>query len=302
MKFYRIFALLLVAVFFQMASAQTNPDTKWLYRGFQPMGTPSLPGDSIDPDFEYYYTIGLCDTNVGQLDCFNPAAADTADTGNTYSGQYINFNYQFTHGFAGFKLFWDNGMTQWDATAYMNMSLVHLGPLPGHKVKMIWGYSSGCGTPITYQFMGEFNSSTTWKKEVIPFPAGFTQLGNFELRFLVYDDSTVTTTQTSAPGNLKIDDIAFTMLANGAGIHPNGKSKVTAAVDKKFFVPTVTGKVTLAVYSLQGEQLYKGLVDVSAGKKYSVNQFALSNANLAADVVRCVQITGAGLNISSKTW
>lgn len=308
MMLRRILALSLLFASLQMVSAQTLPDTEWLYKGFNS----PLTQDSIPPDYQFYYTLGLCDTSVGQFLCFT--AADTTDTGNTYHGQYINFNYQFEHntsnpvdsayynnGFAGFKLFWDGGMHQWDASEYGAFHLAHKGPLPGHKVQLVWGWSSGCGTPINYEVVGSFKSSTTWVEENIPFPAGFNKIGIFELRFLVYDDSTTTTSQTSGPGDLKIDEIAF-VNHQGAGVLRNGKTAAAAAIDKRVFVPAVSGKVTLAIYSLQGERLFKGLVDVSAGKTYSVNQFALSNSSLPASVVRCVQITGAGMNITRTLW
>jgi hypothetical protein len=295
MKLSRMLVLLLSAGSLQIASAQTMPDSMWIFK------------DSINDTEKYYYDqgLGFCDTPVINTGCFfisggtDTGAVYVTDTGNKFDSNYINFSYQFTKGYAGFKMFWDVGMTQFDATQYGAMYLVHKGPLPGHKVQMLWVSSTGCGAPKVFQEFGEFKSSTTWKKEIIPFPAGFKKKGLFELRFLVYNDNG-TTSPTSGPGNLKLDNIGF--VNRGDAVLPNGKIGATTAADKRFFVPTVSGKVTLTVYSLQGEQLYKGLVDVSAGKQYSVNQFVRSNSKISAELIHCVQITGAGVNISSKTW
>jgi hypothetical protein len=286
-----IFALLLSAAGLQIVSAQPMPDSMWAFR------------DSIDQDAKFYYDMGFCDTLVINTGCYFPGSDTGAvyptDTGDKYDSNYINFSYQFTDGYAGFKIFWDMGMSQYNATEYVAMYLVHKGPLPGHKVQMVWGRGEGCGSPVQYQVLGEFKSSTTWKKETIPFPANFKKTGLFELRFLVYNDDG-TTSPTSGPGNLKVDDIGF--VKQIAGVLPNGKTGPMAAGNKRFFVPAASGKVTLSVYSLQGEQLFKGLVDVSAGKQYSVNQFARSNSKISAELIHCVQISGAGVNISGKSW
>ena len=117
---------------------------------------------------------------------------------------------------------------------------------------------------------------------------------------LIYNDSTAgIPSDTSLPGDLKIDDMFF--LKSGNGVR-NMKLAPEAASGLRYFVPTVSGKVTLAIYSLQGEQLYKGLADVAAGKSYNVAQFARDNSKLPAGVIRCVQISGTGLNITAKMY
>jgi hypothetical protein len=183
-----------------LGSAQIMPDSMWAFR------------DSINQDEKYYYDMGFCDTPVINRGCFNPGSDTGAvyptDTGDKYDNNYINFSYRFTNGYAGFKIFWDMGMSQFNATEYSGMYLVHKGPLPGHKVQMLWVSSTGCGAPKVFQIFGEFKSSTTWKKEAIPFPADFKKTGLYELRFLVNNDDG-TTSPTSGPGNLKLDDIAF---------------------------------------------------------------------------------------------
>jgi hypothetical protein len=83
---------------------------------------------------------------------------------------------------------------------------------------MIWAQgSAGCGTPINYEKFGEFYSSSVWKRESFSFPkkrnygaapdSQFVKTGLFELRMQIYDS--VGTSPTSAPGNLKFDNMFF---------------------------------------------------------------------------------------------
>jgi hypothetical protein len=176
----------------------------------------------------------------------------------------------------------------------------HKGPLPGHKVHLIWAQGGECGGPITYQDFGEYKSSSEWTQTTLPFPPGFVKKGIFELRSLIWDDSSVTTSPTSVKGNLKINDIGF--IRASAAIISNPERAIKTAGDPRFFVPKASGKVTLAIYSLQGEQLFKKSVDVTAGQSYRISQFAQRNSNLPAGWIHCVKITGAGLNIVRKTF
>jgi hypothetical protein len=157
------------------------------------------------------------------------------DTGDAIDGNYVNFDYQFSQnssyehgdttggkadtvyqiaprpGYAGFKFYWDHGATSFWVKEYDSMILWHKGPLPGHKVMMIWAQgSAGCGTPINYEYFGEFMSSQSWTRESFPLPPGFVRDGLFELRMLIYNDSIGgDLSPTSAPGDLKIDDMCF---------------------------------------------------------------------------------------------
>ena len=115
---------------------------------------------------------------------------------------------------------------------------------------------------------------------------------------LIYNDSSAgVPSDTSPRGCLKIDNIfAF---KNPTKIIDQ-KVAPGAIGGPRSFVPTVSGQVMLAIFSLQGEQLFKEPVDVVAGRKYNVSQFARKNSNLPATMIQCVQITGAGLNITRK--
>ena len=178
-----------------------------------------------------------------------------------------------------------------------SMILWHKGPLAGHKVQMIWAQgSAGCGTPINYQYFGEFKASPEWKRESFSYPEGFVRTGLFELRILIYNDEG-TTSPTSDPGCLKLDNMFF-MKSSAAVRNPAIAPNVVG--NARYFVPRASDKVMLTVYSLQGEQLFRAPVDVVAGKKYDVNRFARTHSNLPAKWIHLVQISGAGVNVTAK--
>jgi hypothetical protein len=283
MKFPKIAGILLAAACLQSIVAQSGSDTIWFCR------------DTGQEDV--YMHMYLSDTFPDNRDSFA-----MVDTGDAIDGMYINFNYQFGHpnpGYAGYKIFWDYGQSTFWVAKYDSMVLWHKGPLPGHKVRMVWAQgSAGCGTPINYEYLGEFKSSSTWKRESFSFPSGFVKNGLFELRMLIYNDSIGgDTSSTSAPGNLKIDNMFF--LKTSTGIR-NPKPSPSASGGPLFFSPRCSGQVKLTIFSLQGEQIFQEAVDVTEGKQYNIGQFARKNSNLPARWIHCVQISGAGVNITAK--
>jgi hypothetical protein len=305
MRFSSGLGIILALACLQGAVAQADLDTLWLCRDSIPDGSAA----------QLWFKMYLADTFPD-----NRGKFEMVDTGDSQDGsKYVNFDYQFSNdsvfikgtdpntgadtiyhcaprpGYAGFKFYWDNGFVRYFAETHDSMFFWHKGPLPGHKVQMIWGQGGDCGGPINYQNFGEFKSSSVWTRESFPIPPspGFEAHGLFELRMLIYNDTG--DSPTSAPGCLKIDNMAF--IKKSAGI-----SKTTFATKaiggSRYFIPKVSGKVTLTIYSLQGEQLFKEPIDVTAGKKYNVNQFARKNSNLPSTWIHCVQISGSGVNIT----
>jgi hypothetical protein len=227
MKLCRSLGIILALACLQSVMAQT-PDTIWACRE-----------DTSETIYRHMY---LADTFPDNRDSFG-----LVDTGNALEGKYVNFDYKFTAadsglyydtvvdihgndlivsgyrhhpGYAGFKMFWDYGITSFWVEDYDSLIFWHKGPLPGHKVMMIWASgSAGCGTPIIYEYFGQFYSSSAWKRESFPFPkkrnygaspqSQFSKTGLFELRMQIYNDSAVSTSPTSAPGNLKFDNMYF---------------------------------------------------------------------------------------------
>jgi hypothetical protein len=184
--------------------AQTIPDPLWLFR------------DSIPVDSQSYYQIEECRIPPDSLtggnirmylgrgdnggDCFSPV-----DTGTTYKGEYLNFNYSTNQGYAGFKLFWDMGTVTWNAAPYNFMCFAHKGLAPGQTAKIFWSYSER--VYVNWMFLGEFRPSTVWKNDSIQFPPEIVRSSLHELCILIYD-STVTVSP-AGPCNVAVDNISF---------------------------------------------------------------------------------------------
>lgn len=317
MKSIRWLGIIFTLACLHNVMAQADLDTLWMCN------------DSIVPESpaQLWFNMYLSDTfpdNRGEF--------KMVDTGNSQDGsKYINFDYQFSNdsviikgknksgvdttfhsaprpGYAGFKVFWDMGFVKYYAEAHDSMFLWHKGPLPGHKVQIILAKAGDCGGTINYQVFAEFKSSSVWKRESFPFPAkqgagavnpdsAFDKHGIFEMRMLIYNETG--NAPTSAKGSLKLDNMAFIKKKSSSGVSHAGYVPKSIG-DARFFVPTISGKVTLSIFSLQGEQLFKQPVDVVAGKKYDVNQFARKNANLPSGWIDCIRITGQGVNITRK--
>ena len=286
MRMKGILVTLLALGSLQTVVAQSSYDTLWLCKNEE--GT------------DLWTEMGLADTFPD-----NRGKFEMTDTGDSQDGSaYINFDYQFTDsnpGYAGFKCFWDYGIMQFYAEGHDSMVLWHKGPLPEHKVKLVWAQgSAGCGTPINYEDYAEFKSSAEWKREAFGFPEGFVKNGLFELRFLIYNDPDAGgVSPTSEPGCLKVDNMFFKKASDIAVTNP---MKARALNNARYFVPTVSDKVTLTVFSLQGEQLFRQQVNVDKGKRYNVTRFARTNSNLPDKWIQCVQITGAGVNVTRKIF
>lgn len=313
MKFSRIVMMVICATGCLQLAAAAKPDTVWICRDTTPE--------------QYFISVMFADTFPNNRGSFT-----MVDTGDAHDGNYVNFDYQFNNdsvslkgidpatgkdtifhsaprpGYAGFKFFWDYGQLKFYVAEYDSMVFWHKGPLPGHKVKMVWAQgSAGCGTPINYQTYGEFKSSTEWKRVSFGFPekrgdvsaypdSPFVKKGLFELRMLIYNDDG-TTSETSPPGCLKIDNMYF---VKNTAIGTKSIRIPVKVISANHFIPKVSDKVTLTIFSLQGEQLFKESVDVTAGKTYDIFKFARKNSNLPKKWVQCVHIIGAGVNVTKK--
>ena len=133
--------LLLILAFacLQSAGASDDPDTLWACRDT----TPEI----------IYFQMFTSDTFPDNRGMFS-----MTDTGDAIDGNYINFNYQFGNpnpGYAGFKIFWDYGIGSFWVVPYDSLVFWYKGPLPGHKVMMIWAQgSAGCGTAPSAETIG----------------------------------------------------------------------------------------------------------------------------------------------------
>jgi hypothetical protein len=245
-----------------------------------------------------YDRIAFCDTaRSSDKGCFYET-----DTGDSYDGSYINFNYKDTAGYAGFKIDWDAGVATYELGKHgLNaIVLAHKGPLSNATVTIRFGYNLGtCGSATTFQTIGTFKPSTTWKIDTIPYVETLSSVGFFyEMQFLINDTgSTVTPTNNS--GCLKIDDIYAVNTSTGVTYK---FKKISGNANSKFFIPSSSGIITLAAYSIAGELIAKKLVNVESGKQYSVNKFVKSNSEMSKSRIYCVKINGAGIDRTVKFW
>jgi hypothetical protein len=221
MKFYKYWMVVFAFSFIGWGSEATHKDPMWLY----------------------------CDKSFTELLWMNFKIFDTCrsqavlplyptDTGDKYDSSYINFNYQFSTdtmklydpfdpttvtysdyrpGYAGFKIDWDGGVTGFPVAKFKYLAITHKGPLPNHKVTIRFGYNTICGSPTTFNEIGSFTSSTTWKEDRIKIPDSITNIPADEKTRRQYYEMQVLITNTdpngsptSAPGNLKIDNVYLT--------------------------------------------------------------------------------------------
>jgi len=198
-----LFVSLLLTATLLSVSAKTQPDSLWIFRD-------SLADDLLIYSDQVILSTTPNDSLPERISSINDSGIEyykLAGNDETERGRYINFDYQFTNGYAGCRLLWMGYMRSFDVNEYDSMSFMHQGPLPGHKVELYWACHRN-GFPDKWQFFCEFSSSTEWKKECFQFPANFIKDSLFELRVLIHNDSGVIS-QNSPPGNLKLDDIGF---------------------------------------------------------------------------------------------
>ncbi|MBN2037382.1 MAG: hypothetical protein JW768_11615 [Chitinispirillaceae bacterium] len=259
-------------------------------------------GPTIDPLVLYkdlpptqllYTRLFLCDT----LRRIDSACFYETDTGNVYDSNSITFNYQFTAGYAGYKIDWDHGATGFPLANYKGLVLAHLGPLPGHKVTVRWGYNEGCGSPTTFQTIGTFEASDEWKVDTIVLPDNLEPTGNYYEMQVLINNVDAGGSQTSPPGVLKLDDIL--LIKTIAGVTHKQKLR-PAVMNSRSFTPSSTGPVMLSAFSLGGELLFSRPVQVVAGKRYVIDEFVKSNVCCPSSQIHCVKIKGAGVDLTKK--
>ncbi|MBN1129690.1 MAG: hypothetical protein JXA71_11920 [Chitinispirillaceae bacterium] len=284
MKRFVIFALIGCFALPPVVAAQdVSFDPLYIYK--------DLPSNQL-----LYSRISFCDT-LRRRDtlCFYET-----DTGSVYDSNAICFNYQLVNGYAGFKTDWDRGVTSFPLgengqLVYKGMVLAHKGPLPGHKVTVRWGYNTGCGSPTTFQTFGEFSASAEWKVDTILLPPDINPDGGFyEMQLLIND---VSGAQTSGPGVLKLDDMAFIKTVAGVKRRPGIRP---ALMNAHSFTPVSAGTVMLSAYALSGGLLFSMPVAVEAGKTYRIDEFVTRNVCTSVSQIHCVRIKGAGVDLMKK--
>jgi len=304
-----VLALALVVCTRVVFGGSSIPPGKWMYT--DEYGQPLYSGielvDTANLGPPYTVGIGLHD---------DPELRDVGyDTTPTVM-YYFSYDYQFTQGWSGFKMMWEARDYPWNATGYTDIqgtfhyqpydSLVikYIGPLQSQKVDVYFGESYDRYSPAFVDSIGTLPSnyhatysSDAWKTVALPLPpapaeADRTQIR--EVRFIIHnagDNSSL----TSDVGNLSIDKVGLIWKSNTAIKATSNRQSLKS--NRLFFTPLTNGAIALSVFSLNGKLLADKQVNVAAGKRYSIRQFASANANVSASQVHLVRIRGAGIDV-----
>jgi hypothetical protein len=294
------FAFVLCAGAFFSASPAAPPG-EWMYT--DEYGTPGYSGveivdtSSIGPP----YTMGIGLQNTPEM------RDDGYDTTESVMA-YFTFDYQFTQGWSGFKLMWEDRDINppWDATGYDSLVIKYIGPLQTHKVDIFFGEAPDRYAPAFLDSIGTLTSNyhatysnTAWKTVALPIPpapAGADRTNIREVRFIIHN--VTGSALTSAQGNFSFDKVGMIWKSN-TGIRAVSNSK-SVTNNRLFFTPAMTGTVALSVFSLNGKQLSNRQIPVMAGKQYSIKRLASANTGLSTSQVNIVRISGAGVNVREK--
>lgn len=274
MKWLRcsLFALVLGAV--QCVFAATG-DTSWIY-------------NDLVKDLNYPNSVQILDTVTD-----GGAVGAEADTGTKLDGNYINVDYKLNGGFFAFKVIMEYGTTAFGTTmngyTYHSFMFSYKGLLPTQKATISWGASDGCGDAITIDSLATVTTSSGWRTVIVPIPT--VRNGIREFRVTIHD---INGAQTSATGNLKLDNIAF--LTSYVGIIPKA-SRLSPITSASYFTPAADGLVQVSFFAVNGKLLMKKDVAVNAGKQYTVRDFALQHADASAAQLYFVKISGAGVHV-----
>jgi hypothetical protein len=230
-----------------------------------------------------------------------------ADTGDTMNGEYMNFDYRFTDGWAAFKIIWNYGEPVMDLfsnnlgvpVSFQNKVLEfdYKGALPSHTISVLFAASAGCGDVPSFYPIGKIPSSAVWTKAVLPLPDGVDTIqGIRELRFVINNKDTVSGPRTSGPGNLKIDNIL--VRTPSAGVVR--RHKQFSSNQHGYFTPRADGMAGLSFYNAKGALLFNNTISVFAGKRYSLYDFATRNSGFARSQIYLIKIQGPGIDITGK--
>lgn len=201
MKICKIVVALFVIITAQLASGAQG-DTLLLYPDGSPAFDPVTLQDTVFDTVDYYYHIHA-----------------EADTGDTFRGYYMNWDYQLANGWAASKITWNNGNAIKDiySVAYQNAnfffdhdSLVfyYKGPLPAHNMTVSFVSSQDCGGTPYYYKIGTVLPHSTWTRAALALPDSVDTIqGIRELDFVIHNIDTVGGSSTSDTGNVKLDNI-----------------------------------------------------------------------------------------------
>jgi hypothetical protein len=212
------------------------------------------------------------------------------DTGTAYNGTaYINFDYTVAGYWAGFGIVWDGWMGSVDNTGYNALCIAHKGPTPPNTINIAFAYVDSAAYNAKGAKAVVFNGSTSWIAETKTYGDTVPRAPIRSMNFIISG------TETSPPGNFKLDEIAFVNSGTGARMPVKVISKAEAAL--RTFIPTVNGTVSMSALSLNGSVLAQKNLKVTAGNSYQVPALMPT-----LSVPSVIQIQGAGVDKKIKNW
>jgi hypothetical protein len=184
--------------------------TTWLYT--DEYGSPAYSGiEIVDTSSNGPpYSVGI---DVSGNSILRDDGYDTSAT----IMNYFDYKYQFTAGWAGFKLMWEDRDWSWDVRGYDSLIIKYIGPLAQHKVTVFLGESFDRYEPAFVDSVGVLPNnyaaiygSAAWRTVALPIPqapAGALRHYLREVRFIIHNTSGAAL--TSPEGFFALDKVGF---------------------------------------------------------------------------------------------
>ncbi len=233
----------------------------------------------------------------------------STDSNGFYPGvsTYINYYYKFRNYYAQLPIDWMNWQGYDSATVspFKDLMIIYKGLLPTQQIQIsffyaTWGthYDSLRNTLNLGDGLGTLLPSTDWKTVVIPIPDSV-YLPYITGMVLGIENATGQGGKTSAVGQLEIARIS---LLGTIPLSAKNNIKLKKAINNRFVFTPAGGAVSIAAFSLKGEEIFSKNMTVKAGTPYSIRQFVRGAMGPSASQVRLVKIKGEGVNITTRIW
>ncbi|MBN1128518.1 MAG: hypothetical protein JXA71_06005 [Chitinispirillaceae bacterium] len=284
-------------------AALSAPPGLWMYT--DEYGSPPYSGVELVDTLSFGPPYEVTDSTFGIL----------RDDAYDYTESVMNhfkWPYQFTNGWAGCKLIWEDRDWSWNAYGYDSLVIKYIGPLANHKIDISFGLAFTRFDTAFVEHIGSINanyvsaySSDAWKTVAIPLPPAPTSAPIDsarkylrEIRFLIHN-AEGETSMTSPQGYFYLDKVGLVKTSTAIASKKTAHARVTVP---STFVPSVTGPAVLGIYSLCGKRLVEKSVTAVAGRQYSVRRFSREHAGFPITQCCIVRISGPGITVLERIW
>lgn len=303
MNVRKVIAHALIITFISACEALSAPPGLWIYT--DEYGSPAYSGVELVDTFALGPPYEFTDSTLGIL-------RDDAYDYDESIMNHFKWPYQFTDGWAGCKLIWEDRDWCWDVRDYDSLVIKYVGPLATHKIDIYFGLAFTRFDSAFVEYIGSLPtnyvsdySPEAWKTVAVSMPPAPTDapLDSArkylrEIRFIIHNIEGETSA-TSDPGFFYIDKVGLTKAPSA--IVPKKKPSEQVPT-RSVFVPPISGKAVLTIYSLCGKLLFEKSVPVVAGRHYCVRSFSREHAGHVSLQYRLVGINGSGINVLERIW